>query len=268
LKTQNERLEQRVATNAGALEQSLATALKDVGAVRASIETLRADIGNQLKSVARQPEVVAAIAPVEQKIAGFESKLGAIVDRDRDRQVNAERIVLSLELANLRRAMDSGQPFAPALASVEKLAGKALDLTPLKAYQDKGIVSAATLGERFPEVARTILEAEREAGAGSTLDKLIASAKSVVQVRRTGADVEGQSTEAVLARIEHLLKSGNLEQAAAQAGGLAPAVRKPAEGWLSLLQARVAVDKALKGIEEALKVSLAGTPVGTKGSTQ
>jgi hypothetical protein len=226
--------------------------------VKGAVETLRAEMTGQLKTVARQPDVAAAVAPVEKRIAGVEQKLSGVVERDQDRQANAERIVLSLELANLKRVMETGQPYAAPLAQIEKLAGKSLDLTPLKAYQAKGVTPATRLTDTFPEVARSILDTERELQTSSTMDRLLASARSVVQVRRTGADIAGDSPEAVLARTEALLQSGNLPQAATQIASLDAKLLKPVDGWLKQLEARVTVDKAVKALEDKLKTSLAG----------
>lgn len=250
VKTQTERLEQRLDTVKSGLEQALGAARGETGNVKGSVDAMRGALEGQIKG---------AVGPLEQRLADLDGKLATIAQRDQDRQANAQRIVLSLELANLKRALDAGRPYGEALAQVEKLAGGMIDVSALKAHRERGVATPAELQTRFRDVARAVLDAEQDTAQGTTVNRLLASARSVVQVRRVGADVKGDAAEAVLARAEAHLKAGDLEQAAREAATLRPELRTAqVAAWLGQLEARLSVERALKAIDDKLKTSLAG----------
>ena len=239
---------------------------KNAGTAKSNVDALKSDVTAQLQTVARQGDLKTSLEGVDKRVAGIETKLESMSKRDDERQANSERIVVSLQLANLKRVMEQGKPYGEALAEVEKVAGSLADLGPLKAHRDKGVVATAELVSQFRPLTRTVLEAEQDQGQTSTVNRLLNSAKSVVQIRRVGADVQGDTTEALLARAEHHLKSGDLVAAAKEMKALKPELRGTAQAWLDQLEARVTVDRAVKAIEDKLKTSIAGTAAAGKGS--
>lgn len=256
LKTQAERLESRVdAVRA------------EAGTARNNVDILKTDLMSQLQTVARQGDLKTSLEGFDKRVAGLETRLDAMSKRDAERQTNSERIVVSLQLANLKRVMDQGKPYGEALAEVEKVASGLIDLGPLKAYREKGVPSSAELITQFRAMARAVLEAEQDRGQTSTIDRLLQSAKSVVQIRRTG-DIQGDTAEALLARTEQYLKTGDLVAAAKEVKALKPEARVGAQGWIDQLDARVAVDRAVKAIEDKLKTSIASAPAAAKGGKQ
>ncbi len=258
VKTQSERLEQRV--------ESIKS---DAGAAKSNVDALKSDVTAQLQTVARQGELKSSLEGVDKRVSGIETRLDTMSKRDDERQANSERIVVSLQLANLKRVMDQGKPYGEALAEVEKVAGGLVDLSPLKAQREKGVVPTAELMAQFRPLTRTVLEAEQDQGQTSTVNRLLNSAKSVVQIRRVGADVQGDGAEALLARAEQHLKSGDLVAASKEMKSLKPELRNTAQAWLDQLEARVTVDRAVKAIEDKLKTSIAGAPAAAgKGSKQ
>jgi hypothetical protein len=257
VKTQSERLEQRV--------EAIKT---EAGAAKSNVDALKSDVTAQLQTVARQGDLKASFDGVDKRVTGIETKLDTMSKRDDERQANSERIVVSLQLANLKRVMEQGKPYGEALAEVEKVAGGLVDLGPLKAHREKGVAATAELVAQFRPLTRTVLEAEQDQGQTSTVNRLLNSAKSVVQIRRVGADVQGDGAEALLARAEAHLKSGDLVAAAKEMKALKPELRGTAQTWLDQLEARVTVDRAVKAIEDKLKTSIAGAPAAGKGSKQ
>ena len=240
----------------------------DAGAAKSNVDALKSDVNAQLQTVARQGELKASFEGVDKRVTGIETKLETMAKRDDERQANSERIVVSLQLANLKRVMEQGKPYGESLAEVEKIAGGLIDLSPLKAHREKGVAATAELVAQFRPLARTVLEAEQDQGQTSTVNRLLNSAKSVVQIRRVGADVQGDNAEALLARAEAHLKSGDLVAAAKEMKALKPELRGTAQAWLDQLEARVTVDRAVKAIEDKLKTSLAVAPAAGKGSKQ
>ena len=249
IKTQTERLEQRVDG-----------VKSDAGTARSHVDALKTDVTAQLQTVARQGDLKASLDVVDKRVAGIEGRIDVMAKRDDERQANAERIVVSLQLANLKRAMEQGKPYAEALAEVEKSAGGLLDVAPLRGNREKGVPNATELAALFKPMARSVLEAEQDKSQASTVERMLQSAKSVVQIRRVGGGVQGDTPEALLARAEHALKTGDLETTAKEMKSLKPELRVVAQAWLDQHEARVTVDRAMKAIEDKLKTAIAGAP--------
>ena len=83
--------------------------------------------------------------------------------------------------------------------------------------------------------------------------RLISSAMSVVKVRRTG-EVEGDTPDAVVSRIENALRSGDLQAAASQWETLPEGGKAASQEFKQALDARIAVD-ALTGDSVARAVN-------------
>lgn len=263
IKTQTEQLMQRIDGVTASFEQSVGVVRGEAGGVKAAVEALKSDVSGQLQSMVKQTDVKSKLEPVETRITDLDNRVAALAKRDLERSGDAKRTLLLLQFANLKRVMDTGRGYSEILGQIEVDAAGAMDLTPLKAFRESGVPPITELQSGFRAVARAVLDAEQEAGQASTLDRLLTSAKSVVQVRRVGKDVEGTNTEAVLARTEGYLKAGDIAQALKEAQGLQPESRKPIQPWLARLEARASVDQALATIENKLKASLADGAAST-----
>lgn len=237
--------------------------------VKANVETLKSDIDAKFKASAKPNDVTAAVAPIAGKLAALEQSVAGVVRSEDDRKANAERIVLSLELQNLKRALDRGQPFAAEFTEVEKAAGGRVDLTALQPFKDKGVTPIADLQKEFRTVLYQIVDAGAEPAEGSVIDKLITGAKSVVRVRKISHTPDDQSAEAIVARMETALKDGQLEIVMAEAKKLPEKAAAPAAGWLAKTNARAKVEGALAKVEADLKASLSGqAPVSDPAKQQ
>jgi hypothetical protein len=181
-----------------------------------------------------------------------------VIKNEETRNANAERIVLALELASLKRAIDSGGPYAPELDVVRKAGGGAMDLTALDRYKDTGAPSLSDLERQFQPVMNAVIDATAEPADGSVVDRLLANAKSIVRVRKISHTVEDQSAEATVSRIEAALKEGRLGDVIELAKAIPPQAAGPADDWLQGVKARYAVDQAISGLEDELKASLLG----------
>ncbi len=240
------------------IEQALRALQEEAGAIRSALQGLKGDVDGQLKSVARSQDVTAAIDPVNARIGKLEQSLQGVVKSEDDRKANAERIVLALELGNLKRAIDRGGSFAPELAEVSKVAGGKIDLAVLERYKDQGVPTLPDLTRDFRPVANSVIDAANVPAEASTLDRLLMSAKSVVRVRRTDHRPDDNSVEAVVGRMETALSDGRLTDAIAEARKIPAQALDPAEPWLAKLEARAAVDQAIASVEDQLKTSLSG----------
>lgn len=219
---------------------------------------LESAIGELRTSVAKPADVSAAVAPVASKVAALEQNLAGVVKGDDDRKANAERIVLSLELSNLKRALDRGHGYAAELAEVRKAANGKLDLDPLERFKEAGVPTLATLDAEFQPLINQVIDADLEPANGSIVDRMLAGAKSIVRVRKVGQDAGDNSAEAIVGRIEEAVQSGRLAVVIEQAKQLPPRASQPLQDWLQKVSARHAVDTAMASIEGQLKASLSG----------
>ena len=234
--------------------------------LKSEIGVVREDLTRELRQVARPTDVATALTPLTTKLSLLEQNVQGVVRNEDDRRANVERIVTALELGNLKRTVDRGAAFTTELAEVRRVAGPKLDLTVLERYREKGVPALTELERDFRKLAFAIVEADAQPSNAHWADRLLASAKSVVRVRKTDQGAEAQGAEAVVARMETSLKGGRLTDVAAEAGKLSKEAKAPALPWLEKVEARLAVDRAIATIEQELKSSLgAASQTGKKG---
>ena len=164
----------RLAQRTQSLEQTVKSVADDTTSLRAAVDGLKGDLETRFKAAAKPADVAAAVEPVTTKIAGLEKNLAGVVRSEKDRNATAGNILLSIELGNLKRAIDRGGKYASELASVKKVGGDKLNLTVLESAQASGVPSLATLGTEFRELAYKMLDAEAEPEQGGVVDRLLA----------------------------------------------------------------------------------------------
>jgi hypothetical protein len=245
-----------------AAKASFARLDRDVGTVKAQadrlsqrISDLKTELQEDLKGAAKSADV----APLAKKISAIEQELQQLAKSDAAHSANASRVVLALELTNLKRAMDRGEGYDKELAEVKKAAGDTLNLAPLERYTE-GVPTQAELVRSFRKAANAMLDAEVEPAEGGWLDRLLSGTRSIVRVRKANPSGNDRSPEAVIARMEIALKEGRLDEVLAQSKKLPPKAELAGEEWLKNVEARATVDRALADIDAKLKASLGAGP--------
>jgi hypothetical protein len=243
---------------------------EETGKLSSALGELRSSVDAQVKGLAKPADVSAAVTPVASKLAELQKNVDTVVNSEQTRKENAERIVLSLELANLKRALDRGQGYAAELAEVNKAAQGKLDLAALERFKDTGVATLPELKATFRPVMNAVIDADTEPADGSVFDRLLAGAKSVVRVRKISHEAGDESAEAVVSRIEEALADERLGDVIAQAKSLPAHAQAPIQDWLQKVSARHSVDIAIAAVENQLKASLSGTapPVRPAEATQ
>lgn len=232
----------------------------DTNGLKNTLEAVRSDVETKFKSVAKPADVASAVAPVAGQLTALQENVKMVVKSEEERKTNAERILLSLELNNLKRVLDRGQKYAAELAEVTKASAGKVDLTVLERYKDTGIATLADLTRDFRPVANAVLDAESDTGDGSVVDRMIAGAKSVIRVRKINHAPDDKSAEAVVGRMDAALKEGRMAEVLTESKNIPAKAANAAHDWLVKVEARAAVDRAIGGLETALKMSLAGGP--------
>ncbi|MET0407867.1 MAG: hypothetical protein ABW006_05825 [Hyphomicrobium sp.] len=254
LKTDGVRVEEELAVLKTANDHVAA----DVKIAQDDIQGLKTSLDGLKTSAAKPGDITAAIKPLEDRTASIEKSVQDVVQGDAARKESAQRVVLALELQNLRRTLDSGQSFASQLASVKKVAGNQLDLSAIEKLQDAGVPTVAELTKDFRAAADKAIDSDSEPQDASVVDRLWAGAKSVVRVRRIDLKADDKSTEAVVGRMQVALSDGRLVDVLENGKELSPKAQDAMQPFLDKVAARVSVDTALANLDSQLKSSIAG----------
>lgn len=243
------------------VSETLRVVQEETGKLASGLDALKGDMAARFKAAAKPEDVAQAIAPVTAKVAALEKNVAGVVTAEENRKANAERIVLSLELANLKRVIDRGLGYSEELAQVKKAADGKVDLKALEPYKTSGVRTLPELREDFRPLTHRMIAAAEDTGDGGVFDRLLSGAKSVVRVRKVKHSADDDSIEAVVARMDTALEEGRVSDFQTLAEKLPEKARAPAADLLKQVSARAAVDTALKDIESQLKTSLgAGGP--------
>ncbi|MBX3494707.1 MAG: hypothetical protein KF769_00570 [Parvibaculum sp.] len=197
----------------------------------------------------------ARLATLAPQIEAMEGRVAALEEKKDDPDA-AARAALGLALANLARAAETAGPFKTELDTVASFLPGQAALDALSGVAADGVATRAALKARFPSVVENIFDAERRAGADGLWSRFVANAKSLVTIRRTG-EISGDTTEAIVARMEERLATGDLAGAAAEGETLQGPAREAAAGWLADARARLETDMLLRDLAARVATRLA-----------
>jgi hypothetical protein len=238
-------------------DKSVLAAQEEAGRVASGLGEIRATLEQQANTFAKSADVAAAVTPVAGLISKIEGNLEGVLRKEKERQSHTERIVTALELGNLKRAIDSGNSFATEFDAVVAASAGRLDLAALEPFKTTGVPSLAELREQARPALAAALDSGAVAPDASVMDRMLASAKSIVRVRRIDAPEGDASLEARVARIEKALAENRLGDALDEAGRLPPEAAGAIASWRAKLAARHSVDEAIATVENELKAALA-----------
>jgi hypothetical protein len=249
LKGESVRMEERIVVLKGEIDKVAA----GVKLSQEGVEALRADL-DVAKTASSEAKDAAS------KVAGLNDTVQSLLKSDAARQASSERMTTALQLQSLKRAIATGGGFAAELADVKAGSGSNIDLAPLEPFKDSGVPSPTELVKAFRPLANSAVETGSVSPDGNVVEKLVASAKSVIKIRRTDHAPDDKSTEAVIGRMELALKDGRLGDVLSNADTLTPEVKTIVKPVVEKVRARVAVDTAIADIEQKLKASLGAPP--------
>ncbi|MEP0709370.1 MAG: mitofilin family membrane protein [Parvibaculum sp.] len=195
---------------------------------------------------------LASLAPEIEKM---ESRVAALEEEAEDPDA-AARAALGLALANLARAAESSGSFETELGVVQTFLPDEAALGELSDAAAGGVPTRAALEARFPSLAQGIFDAERHANDDNWWSRLTANAKSLVTIRRTG-EISGDTTEAIVARMEERLKVHDLEGAVAEAETLSGPAADAAAPWIADAKARLETDRLVRELSARVSEQLA-----------
>ena len=161
-------------------------------------------------------------------------------------QEAASKTLARAAASRIITAVESGAPFATALADLE--ATGATDIPKaLKSAARDGVATLAALQGEIPSAARAALaESPQDAEAG-----FIGFLKRQLGARSI-APREGDDADAVLSRIEGAVRQGRLMDALAEAETLPTEAKSAMSDWLEKTTTRVAVTTASEALTQFL----------------
>ncbi|MEN2494359.1 MAG: hypothetical protein TECD_00254 [Hyphomicrobiaceae bacterium hypho_1] len=229
---------------------------KEVAEVSIDYNNFKTNINERLTVVARPSDVMGAIAPLLNRLTRLDNQLSQIISRENDSKANVQRVVMALQLGNLKRAIDRGGAFSTELQEVNKIVEGTVDLSPLKKFQTYGVPTIKALQLEFSKLAYTIINSAEQPVSNDLFGYLLKRAQSIVRLRRTNLPEDDNSVEAIVSRIEKLLNVNDLIAALNEVEKFPETSLEYISDWISKAKARVAVDQAIANIEQQLKSSL------------
>jgi hypothetical protein len=204
---------QPIETRIAALEKS---AGEDTGAQLANPEAvsklegdvtrLTTELATLREAMARTTEAVSATeSQLTERIAAAEQKL--------DEPRSDIELARAVAASALKTAIDRGGPYLAELEAFASIAPDDPSLAGLREHAAVGVPARSDLVRDFQATADAILDAVHQPeGDEGILNRLMSSAASAIRVRPVGS-IEGDTPEAVVARIENKLQNGDFKGA-------------------------------------------------------
>lgn len=244
VKLKSETLGKKVA----GLDAQTSKLVDDVSAINQSLSDVK---GTSVSSLKLGNE----LAPLRDALAKVDEKLAQFSKREEEALASARRSALAIAFANLKRGMDRGDGFSSELQTVQQLAGPDVDLSSFDGLRETGVPNEQALLKSFPGLAIKALEKTDTLEKDLSWDQLVSKARTAFKYRRTG-DVKGETSEAILARVEHKFKEGHVEEALKEANTLQGHAKHVMAPWVKQVEARLFVETEMQKLEDQLLNSL------------
>lgn len=244
-------LEDRLA----ALEQ----AAREPGAAAADapeIKALEAEVANLTNEMAA---LKTELAEARQAADAARAELAGRIDQAEQKlnePANDIEMAKAVAVTALKTAIDRGGPFLAELDALRSIAPEDPVVKELADVAATGVPTRTELRESFRPAADAMLDAlHRPDPDQGIFDRLVSSAMSGIRVRPVGS-VEGDTPEAVIARIEDKLDNGDLKGASLEWDSLPEAAKSAGQGFKEKLDRRL-------GVETVIDAAVAGTMTRT-----
>lgn len=233
------------------LEEKLGNTSQNLGVLIQQVEGLEQSMQGQQSLVAALDEIKKSLAAQQQNIQPQaapakpeDEKNLALLKEVRPEDLKAAAMLLTL--GQFRKSMDRNAPFKNDLETLRQLAKDDPELLAsidqLSPFAESGVLSREQLEKEFKDLASDIVISELRGEDVNWTDKARERLSNLVKIRREGY-VQGEETEAVVARAEYLLDQGNVEGAIAELQSLKGPAATTAQPWLQKAEARSSADE-------------------------
>jgi hypothetical protein len=181
------------------------------------------------------------VSSLDARIAGLEQTMTGVSDK-LEAQAGQPKIALSIAASALKSAVERGAPFQAEIETFAAIAPDAPELADLRTYAEKGVTTRADIATETDQAANAMIAAAAPPlESASFLDRLMASAESLVKVRPVGA-VEGTGVPETVARMEVAINGGDLQKAISEYDTLPEAAKTAGAAFAEKIRARIAVE--------------------------
>ncbi|HHC29524.1 MAG TPA: hypothetical protein ENK80_03030 [Rhodobacterales bacterium] len=186
---------------------------------------------------AYERELAAMRSMLDGELAQIRATQEAANADSQSAEAAAREAAMRAALAQVTAALDNGQPFGAALATLAEISGHSPSST-LASAAKAGIPTLTQLQSAFPEAARAALSASiTELVAAGKIGRFEGFMRSQLGTRSLEPK-EGDDPDAVLSRAEAALKSGDIAAALAEIGHLPEAGQSEMANWVALATSR------------------------------
>lgn len=224
------------------IEQKLAEAPPAASGAAADISGLEATVASMTTEL---ESVKAALAESRQQQQAAREELASrlsTAEQKLEEPSSDARMARAVAATALKTAIERGGPFLAELDALASVAPDDAAVAGLKEDAATGVSSRADLARAFPAAANTMLDAMQDTGAeDGVFTRLMNSASSLVRVRAVG-NVEGDTPEAIIARIENKIVNGDLKGAALEWETLPEKARTAGADFKQALDRRIRVE--------------------------
>ncbi|MBP2509390.1 hypothetical protein J2855_003037 [Agrobacterium tumefaciens] len=241
-------------TDLGNLRQQLANApAADTSALEQRIATLEGAKGEAPQVDGLSEKITALESAVQAERSAQATATAELTRRlaDAEAKINEPRddieVARAIASAALKAAIDRGGPFLTELDTLSRVTSDDPAIASLQSFAATGVPSRSELMQKFPDVANAMLSAINQPDPNQgIMERLTESAFSLVKVRPVG-NIEGETPEAMIARMENKLRNGDLQGAALEWNGLPDAARTVSADYKKSLDARIEVENLVGG---------------------
>ncbi|MGN7957554.1 COG4223 family protein [Agrobacterium tumefaciens] len=241
-------------TDLGNLRQQLANVpAADTSALEQRIATLEGAKGEAPQVDGLSEKITALESAVQAERSAQDTATAELTRRlaDAEAKINEPRddieVARAIASAALKAAIDRGGPFLTELDTLSRVTSDDPAIASLQSFAATGVPSRSELMQKFPDVANAMLSAINQPDPNQgIMERLTESAFSLVKVRPVG-NIEGETPEAMIARMENKLRNGDLQGAALEWNGLPDAARTVSADYKKSLDARIEVENLVGG---------------------
>ena len=197
------------------------------------------------------PDVAAPPAPSPSADVGRLEARIALLESGQRRTLDAAGAALAA--ASLTEAAQGGEPFADAVAALERVLPPSPEVRALERLARQGAPTVAGLAAGFDDLAGRASVAAHEPGPDAgALARLQHALSRVVTIRQVGSTT-GNGPDAVLARAQARLDAGDLAGALRALDALPPSARPVLAAWRAEAERRAEIDRLVAAVrDEAL----------------
>ncbi|MEO9457746.1 MAG: hypothetical protein ABJE63_17390 [Lentilitoribacter sp.] len=225
--------------NAGTLPEGLQDEIANLVALSAAqateINNLKTLVETTAQATSLDDTTVETLADLQTRLSEAETAL--------EKSQSDVPIARSLAAVTVKNAIDRGGRFTVELDAYAQLDAENPALTELQTIAEQGVLSRADLLQQFDAITNQIITADKPENAETDImTRLLDSAANMVKIRQVG-EVEGDTAEAIVARMEQRLLSGELDSAMSEWQKLSDASKAVSQNYSDQLQARMTAEK-------------------------